>query len=120
NCLDVVVDSKARAILIWRDQDGLLPGAAKRLGVGVVKTMAECVSILTQVDGADESGSGIVTRVMRLLRLRGAAPAWAPSTPLARPVRPHGTASALNLSWRRSSRHFYSRWSPRRRAARFR
>jgi hypothetical protein len=75
NCLDVVVDSKARAILIWRDQDGLLPGAAKRLGVGVVKTMAECLNILTQVDGADESGSGIVTRVMRLLRLKEAAPA---------------------------------------------
>ena len=29
NCLDVVVDSKARAILVWRENENLLPGAAK-------------------------------------------------------------------------------------------
>ena len=38
NCLDVVVESKARAILIWRDSERQLPAAAQRLGIGVVKT----------------------------------------------------------------------------------
>src|SRR5512140_1862199 len=37
NCLDVVVDSKARAILVWRDEAHQLPAAAQRLGIGVVK-----------------------------------------------------------------------------------
>src|SRR6476661_5484879 len=36
NCLDVVVDSKARAILVWREDESLLPAAARRLGIGVV------------------------------------------------------------------------------------
>ena len=30
NCLDVVVDSKARAILVWREDEKLLPSAARR------------------------------------------------------------------------------------------
>src|SRR5476649_970552 len=47
NCLDVVVDSKARAILVWREDEKNLPAAAKRLGIGVVKSVAECLDILT-------------------------------------------------------------------------
>ena len=52
NCLDVAVESKARAILIWRDGAGQLPAAAQRLGIGVVKTVAECLDILTQLDSS--------------------------------------------------------------------
>src|SRR3989442_2030348 len=40
NCLDVVVDSKARAILVWRDDEKLPPAGTRRLGIGVVKTTA--------------------------------------------------------------------------------
>ncbi len=50
NCLDVVVDSKARAILVWRFDEGQLPPGARRLGIGVVKTVRECLDILSQVD----------------------------------------------------------------------
>jgi hypothetical protein len=73
NCLDVAVDSKARAILVWRDDEKNLPAAARRLGIGVVKTVAECLDILTQVDAADSDRPGIIARVFKLLGLNETA-----------------------------------------------
>ena len=70
NCLDVVVDSKARAILVWRADQSQLPAAAQRLGIGVVKSVAHCLEILTQVDSATREEPGVMTRVMRLLGLK--------------------------------------------------
>ena len=58
NCLDVVVDSKARAILIWREDEKQLPAATRRLGIGVVKSVAECLDILTQIDRRRPRRSG--------------------------------------------------------------
>jgi hypothetical protein len=76
NCLDVVVDSKARAILVWREDPEQLPVAAKRLGIGVVTTVAECLDILTQVDSAEaREQPGVMSRVMRLLGLKEPASA---------------------------------------------
>jgi hypothetical protein len=76
NCLDVVVDSKARAILVWRDDESQLPGAAKRLGIGVVNTVGECLDILTQVDPiATREQPGVMDRVKRLLGLKEPASA---------------------------------------------
>ena len=69
NCLDVVVDSKARAILVWRDDANQLPEAARRLGIGVVKTVSECLDILTQ-DVAPPPQPGVIGRVKRLLGLK--------------------------------------------------
>jgi len=69
NCLDVVVDSKARAILVWRDA-GQLPAAAQRLGVGAVKSVADCLDILIQVDSARREEHGVMARVRRLLGLK--------------------------------------------------
>jgi len=69
NCLDVVVDSKARAILVWREDEKLLPGAARRLGIGVVKSVSECLDILHEIDGSTKQ-TGVVQRVMRLLGLK--------------------------------------------------
>jgi hypothetical protein len=73
NCLDVVVDSKARAILVWREDEKQLPAAARRLGIGVVKTVDECLDILTQVDQPESTQTGLVTRVMKLLGLKETA-----------------------------------------------
>ena len=75
NCLDVVVDSKARAILVWRDDQRQLPEAAKRLGIGVVSSVAECLDILTQVDAASQQPVGVMDRVRRLLGLKEPASA---------------------------------------------
>ena len=75
NCLDVVVDSKARAILVWRDDQKQLPAAAKRLGIGVVSSVAECLDILTQVDAGSRQPNGVMDRVKRLLGLKEPASA---------------------------------------------
>lgn len=70
NCLDVMMDSKrARAILVWRDDAARLPPAAKRLGIGVVKSVSQCLDILTQLDGPDKDEPGVMARVKKLLGL---------------------------------------------------
>lgn len=70
NCLDVVVDSKARAILVWRDEKKQLPVAARRLGIGVVRSVNECLDILMQIDNDQRTQPGVVDRVLRLLGLK--------------------------------------------------
>src|SRR5438874_4181701 len=68
NCLDVVTDSKARAVLVWREKQQGLPTAARRLGIGVVASMTECLNILVQIDTiAPEEKTGMFNRVMRIL-----------------------------------------------------
>jgi hypothetical protein len=75
NCLDVVVDSKARAMLVWREDANQLPVAAQRLGIGVVKSVNECLDILTQIDIAGKDEPGVMARVRKLLGLRQPASA---------------------------------------------
>jgi hypothetical protein len=70
NCLDVVVDSRARAILVWRDDERLVPPATRRLGIGVVKSVGECLDILTQIDSPPGGRSSVMDKVMRLLGLK--------------------------------------------------
>jgi hypothetical protein len=70
NCLDVVVDSKARAILMWRTDHKHLPGATRKLGIGVVKSMEECLSILAELDPCTADRPGVMDRLMRLLGLK--------------------------------------------------
>jgi len=68
NCLDVVTDSKARAVLVWREKQQGLPTAARRLGIGVVESMSECLNILVQIDTIKpEEKPGVFDRIMRLL-----------------------------------------------------
>ena len=70
NCLDVVVDSKARAILVWREAESLLPLAARRLGIGVVKSVSDCLDVLERIDAPEPREPGVMDRVMRLLGLK--------------------------------------------------
>jgi hypothetical protein len=44
--------------------------AAQRLGIGVVKTVADCLEILTQVDTVTREEPGVMSRVMRMLGLK--------------------------------------------------
>ena len=74
NCLDVAVDSKARPILVLRDDQTQLPAAIRRLGIGVVGSVSQCLDILAQIDVEEES-PGMVTRVLRLLGLKEPAEA---------------------------------------------
>ena len=68
NCLDVVTDSKARAVLVWREKQQGLPTAARRLGIGVVESMNECLDILVQIDTiTPDQKDSVFNRVMRIL-----------------------------------------------------
>ena len=69
NCLDVVLESKARAILVWRGQPGTMPGSAKRMGIGVVPTVAACLDALVAAEREPEGD--FVSRLRRLLGLGG-------------------------------------------------
>jgi hypothetical protein len=74
NCLDVVVDSKARAILVWRPDPKTLPASTRRLGIGVVSSVNQCLDILTELDKAPDQPR-VIDRVMRLLGLKEAVSA---------------------------------------------
>ena len=66
NCLDVAVESKARAILIWRDDAGAIPASAKRLGIAVVRSVRDCLDLLEQA-GSTARPAGFRERLKRLL-----------------------------------------------------
>jgi len=70
NCFDVVVDSHAKAILVWRQSASTLPAAAQRLGVTVVPTVAECLNLLVSVDSPAADGESILARFKRLLGVK--------------------------------------------------
>lgn len=48
NCVDVISDSTARAILITRGVDEFTENGAKRLGIVTVKTAADAIDVLEQ------------------------------------------------------------------------
>jgi hypothetical protein len=70
NCTDVLVDSKARSILVWREDEKSVPPAVRRLGVKVVKTIEECLDVLVQVDSASTKKPRAMERVKQLLGLK--------------------------------------------------
>jgi hypothetical protein len=65
NCLDVAVESKAKPILIWPADPKLVPSGAKRLGVRVVSTISEAVSLLEALDDMQRE-SGVVRSIKKL------------------------------------------------------
>jgi len=73
NCLDVVADSTAKAVLVWREDKQALPAAANRLGIGVAHSVMECLDILVTVDSRPPRDSTIVGHVKRFLRSREAS-----------------------------------------------
>ena len=75
NCLDVVLESKAGAVLVWRGPQSTVPSSARRLGIAVVSTVGACLDALVQAQESDAEG-GIIDRLRRLfgLRTRSASP----------------------------------------------
>ena len=51
NCIDVLTDSRAKAILVWRGPSTTIPDGATRLGIRVVRSMGECLDVLTAIEG---------------------------------------------------------------------
>lgn len=70
NCLDVAIDSNARAVLVCRGDEDKLPASARQLGIGAVRSIAECLDILEELDDAGAEQSGMVDRLKRLLGLK--------------------------------------------------
>src|SRR5205823_9126655 len=68
NCLDVRADSVARPILVWRDDKGPVPASPSGLGIPVVRSVGECLDILTGIDASAEKRS-VFERIKQLLGL---------------------------------------------------
>ena len=68
NCLDVVVESSARAILVWPESPADLPPGAIRHGVTLVPSISAALDTLVQFDRARSGGVG---RSLRKLFGRG-------------------------------------------------
>jgi hypothetical protein len=67
NCLDVVLDSPARALLVWRHDEQLVPAGVKRPGVQIVASMAECLDLLIESDRPRRHRSGLLGWLKRQL-----------------------------------------------------
>ena len=68
NCLDVVLDSKAAAILVWRGDPNTVPTHARRLGIAVAPTVAACLDVL--IDAETDDGGGLLARLRKLFGIR--------------------------------------------------
>ncbi len=73
NCLDIAMESDARAILVWRGVTEVVPASARRLGIGSVSSVAECLSVLDEADRVKRGGGRMLDTFRRLLGLGGAA-----------------------------------------------
>jgi hypothetical protein len=69
NCLDVVLESKAGAILVWRGTEGSVPASARRMGIGVVATVEAALAALVEAERSAAEGGGLIDRLRRLLGL---------------------------------------------------
>lgn len=70
NCLDVVLESKSRAILVWRGAYASVPPSAKRLGIGVVSTVAASLDVLLEAERSSSTSTDLMQRLRKLLGLQ--------------------------------------------------
>jgi hypothetical protein len=80
NCLDVAIDSTARAILVWRGEEDKVPVSARQLGIGAVGSMSQCLEMLESLDQAEDQVS-MLDRLKRLLGLKPQGRSTAGSVP---------------------------------------
>jgi hypothetical protein len=73
NCLDVVLESRAAALLVWRGSPSTVPASAKRLGIAVVPSVARVLEALVETDHRDGDGS-LLQRLRNLFGLRTRSP----------------------------------------------
>jgi hypothetical protein len=52
NCLDVKLESRARAILVWKDDLASLPQNARRLGIEPIASLGACLDLLAEAPAA--------------------------------------------------------------------
>lgn len=64
NCLDVKLESRARAILVWNDDLANLPANARRLGLEPVTSLGECLDLLSE---GPATRPGLFERIKRFV-----------------------------------------------------
>jgi hypothetical protein len=69
-CVDVVDESTARAVLVWREPDHSVPSRAGRLGITVVQSMGECLDLLERIDIAGAAAPGLINRLKHTFRMK--------------------------------------------------
>jgi hypothetical protein len=69
NCLDVVLESKAGAILIWRGPQATVPASAKRLGIAVSSTVNAALDAILEAQRSTTPG-GLIDRLRRLFGVK--------------------------------------------------
>ena len=65
NCLDVALDSKAQAILVWQSESQKVPLGVDRLSVRVVKSIGDALELLIKLD--DDKHQPRLARTLRKL-----------------------------------------------------
>lgn len=78
NCLDVVLESKAGALLLWRGRIEAVPVSARRLGIAAAPTVDRVLEALVEAEMTSDGGS-MLDRLRRLFGLK-----TRPSSPLIR------------------------------------
>ena len=69
NCLDVVLESQAGSILVWRGKSESVPASARRMGIAVVASVAQCLDSLVEIEKSNGGGS-LLDRLRRIFGLR--------------------------------------------------
>jgi hypothetical protein len=65
NCLDVAVESKAKALLVWTGDPHGIPKGADRLGVRAVTSIADAMRVIERLD--EVRSPGMLGSIKRLL-----------------------------------------------------
>lgn len=69
NCLDVALESKAAAVLLWRGSQATVPASARRLGIAVAPSVDACLETLIEAEQTAAEGT-LLDRLRRLFGLR--------------------------------------------------
>ena len=72
NCVNVVTESDARAILVWPGDRGSLSPDARRPEISIAKSFGECLDTLAVVDDPSPQNAGVFAWLRRLFGLRQA------------------------------------------------
>ena len=69
NCVDVVTDSTALSLLVWRTDPALVPPGTDRMGIRVVDSCAAALDVL-EAQSREDKGKGLLGRVRSALGWR--------------------------------------------------
>jgi len=86
NCVDVIAESTAKAILISRERDDRIAPSARSLGIGVLGSVAECLDVLMRMDTRSGRTLGILDRLQYLFHLTSPRPPAADHIPPGKPL----------------------------------